>query len=141
MGPVNARLVERVPLRRLLAGGLIASACAGVGLLLVVIDGGVGLPGILPAFFVIVASLGFILPNATTLALASYPRAAGSASALLGLGQYVVGAAAAPLVGVLGSGTALPMAVVIAALSTAALLSFVATGRQPHSESRSEHAM
>jgi DHA1 family bicyclomycin/chloramphenicol resistance-like MFS transporter len=129
MGPVNARLVERVPLRRLLAGGLVASACAGIGLLLVVLGGGIGLPGILPAFFVIVASLGFILPNATTLALASYPRAAGSASALLGLGQYVVGAAAAPLVGVLGSGTALPMAVVIATLSSAALLSFVATGR------------
>jgi DHA1 family bicyclomycin/chloramphenicol resistance-like MFS transporter len=110
-----------------LAAGLVASAAAGSGLLLVVI-GGIGLAGILPAFFVIVASLGFILPNATTLALASYPRAAGSASALLGLGQYVVGAIAAPLVGVLGAGTALPMAIVIAALSSAALLSFALTG-------------
>ncbi|HEU0115845.1 MAG TPA: multidrug effflux MFS transporter [Thermomicrobiales bacterium] len=127
MGPINARLVERLPLRALLAAGLVASAAAGVGLLLAVI-GGIGLAGILPAFFVIVASLGFILPNATTLALASYPRAAGSASALLGLGQYVVGAIAAPLVGVLGAGTALPMAIVIAALSSAALLSFALTG-------------
>ncbi|HEX5500086.1 MAG TPA: multidrug effflux MFS transporter [Thermomicrobiales bacterium] len=129
MGPVNARLVERLPLRGLLAGGLVASASAGLGLLLVEIHGGIGLLGILPAFFVVVASLGFILPNATTLALTSYPRAAGSASALLGLGQYVVGAAAAPLVGVFGAGSALPMAIVIAALSGAALLAFVVTGR------------
>jgi DHA1 family bicyclomycin/chloramphenicol resistance-like MFS transporter len=130
MGPVNGRLVEVVPLRRLLGGGLVASAAAGIGLLLVVIDGRPGLVGVLPAFFVIVTSLGFILPNATTLALASYPRAAGAASALLGLGQYVIGAVAAPLVGVVGAGTALLMAIVIAALSSAALLSFLLAGRE-----------
>jgi MFS transporter, DHA1 family, multidrug resistance protein len=54
--------------------------------------------GVLPSLFVVVASLGFILPNATALALTNYPRTA------------------APLVGVLGAKTALLIAVVMAAL-------------------------
>ncbi len=67
-----------------------------------------------------VASLGFIMPNATTLALSGHPRTAGSASALLGVLQHAVGAAAAPLVG-LGGGSALPMAIVIAVCGVSAL--------------------
>jgi hypothetical protein len=46
----------------------------------------------------------------------------GSASALLGLCQFVFGAAAAPLVGIAGTGTAVPMAVVIAASAALAAL-------------------
>jgi DHA1 family bicyclomycin/chloramphenicol resistance-like MFS transporter len=61
-----------------------------------------------------------VLPNTTALALAGHPETAGSASALLGLGQFVFGAAAAPFVGLGGRGTALPMAVVIASLGVAA---------------------
>ncbi len=127
-GQTNGRLVGRVPLPRLLAGGLAANAAGGLALLAVVL-GGVGLAGILPALFVVVASLGFVLPNAAALALADYPRTAGSASALLGLLQYAVGAAAAPLVGLGGERTALPMSVVVAALGSAALVAFLALGR------------
>jgi hypothetical protein len=70
-----------------------------------------------PLLFVVVASLGLVLPNATALALAGHPRVAGSASGLLGVLQFIVGAAAAPLVGVAGTGTAVPMATVIAVLA------------------------
>jgi hypothetical protein len=65
---------------------------------------------------VVVSSLGLVMPNATALALAGHPDVAGSASGLLGVMQFIVGAATAPLVGVAGTGTALPMALVIAAL-------------------------
>ena len=122
-GQINGRLVGRVPLTRLLAGGLAATATGGVALL-VIVAGGIGLAGILPALFLVVASMGFVLPNATALALSAHPRTAGSASALIGVLQYATGAAAAPLVGVAGEGTALPMAVVIAALGVAALTAF-----------------
>jgi DHA1 family bicyclomycin/chloramphenicol resistance-like MFS transporter len=64
--------------------------------------------------------LGFVMPNATTLALSGHPRTAGSASALLGVMQYAVGAAAAPLVG-LGDRSALQMAIVIAVCGVSAL--------------------
>lgn len=126
---VNGRLVGRVPPIQLLAGGLIAAATGGVALLAVVTIGGIGLVGILPSLFVIVSSLGFVLPNATALALSDHPRTAGSASALLGLLQYAIGAAAAPLVGIFGARTALPMSVVIATLGVSALVVFVLLGR------------
>ena len=125
---VSGRLVGRVSPKGLLASGLTATASGGVALLLVVI-GHVGLVGILPALFVAVASLGIVLPNATALAMADHPRTAGSASALVGVLQFAIGAAAAPLVGVAGTGTALPMAVVIAVLSVSALLTFALLGR------------
>ena len=123
-GQINGRLVGRVPLTRLLAAGLTATATGGVALLAVVITGGIGLVGILPSLFVVVSSLGFVLPNATALALSGHPRSAGSASALLGVLQFAIGAAAAPLVGALGSRTALPMSVVMATLGVCALVAF-----------------
>lgn len=129
VGQISGRLVGRVSPRRLLAGGLTATAVGGAALLLMVI-GHAGLVGILPALFVVVASIGMVLPNATALALADHPRTAGSASALLGVLQFAIGAAAAPLVGVAGPGTALPMALVIALLGISALMTFALLGRR-----------
>lgn len=125
---VNERLVGRVSPYRLLAIGLTATASGGIALLVVII-GGIGLPGVLPSLFVVVSSMGIVLPNATTLALANYARTAGSASALLGVLQFLIGAAAAPLVGIGGTNTALPMGIVIAALGVSALAVFLALGR------------
>jgi hypothetical membrane protein len=48
-----------------------------------------------------------------------------SASALLGVLQYAIGAVAAPLVGVFGAKTALPMPVVMATFGFSALEVFV----------------
>ncbi len=117
---VNARLVGRVAPRRLLAGGLLAQAGGALVLLAVVTSGTIGLAGVVPALFVVVASLGFVRPNATMLALAGHPNTAGSAAALMGVLQFALGAAAAPLAG-FGGLTALPMAAVITALSASAL--------------------
>jgi DHA1 family bicyclomycin/chloramphenicol resistance-like MFS transporter len=114
-GQVNGVLVGRVAPMRLLAFGVAVSATAGLVLVAVVL-GGIGLAGILPCLFAVVSSLGFVLPNATALALTEYPHVAGSASALLGVLQFLVGAAIAPLAGVAGSESAVPMAFVIAVL-------------------------
>jgi len=133
-GQINGRLVGRVPPIRLLTTGLIATATGGTALLSVVTIGGIGLVGILPSLFVVVSSLGLVLPNATALALSDYPRTAGSASALLGVLQSAIGAAVAPLVGAFGTRTALPMSVVIATLSVSALVTFMllVRGRGSH---------
>lgn len=90
MGQVSGRLVGRVASGRLLAGALTAVAVGGVVLLLAVITG-IGLIGILPALFIVVASQGMVFPNATALALADHPRTASSASALLGVLQFALG--------------------------------------------------
>ena len=49
-------------------------------------------------------------------------QVAGSASGLIGIFQFTVGALAAPLVGVAGSDSAYPMAIVIALLGGASLV-------------------
>jgi DHA1 family bicyclomycin/chloramphenicol resistance-like MFS transporter len=126
---ISGRLVGRVSPARLLAAGLISAVTGGI-VLLVAILAGLGLAGVLPALFLVVFSMGFINPNATALALSGRPRqVAGSASALLGVLQMVIAAIAAPLVGVAGAGTALPMAIMIAAATLSALLVFLFLAR------------
>ncbi|HLZ59488.1 MAG TPA: multidrug effflux MFS transporter [Ktedonosporobacter sp.] len=120
---VNARLIGRVSSQRLLTWGYGMIALGGISLLVVALTG-IGLVGILPAFFVLASSLGLIMPNATTLAL-SNTRAAGSASALLGVLQLGIGAIVAPLIGLGGSASALPMAIAIAAFSIVTLVTFL----------------
>lgn len=122
---INGRLVSRIPLLRLLTIGLSATAVGGIALLLVATLGHGNLIGVLLSLFVVVASLGLILPNATTLALADHRRIAGSASALIGVLQFAIGALAAPLVGVSGTTSVRPMAIVIAILGLSSLIAFL----------------
>jgi len=124
---VNGSLVGWVPPARLLVAGLITAATAGIVLLLVVLVGGLGLVAVLPPLFFLVSSVGFIVPNATALALSRRPNAAGTGSALLGVIQSGVGAIGAPLVGVAGISSALPMAGVIAVSGSGAILAFALT--------------
>jgi MFS transporter, DHA1 family, multidrug resistance protein len=128
VGQVNRVLVAHVPPRRVLAVGLAVAMCGGV-LLLVAVAAGWGLPVILPGLFAVVASIGVVLPNTRALAMAGYPDLAGTASALVGVLQFAVGGLVAPLIGVGGVGTALPMAVVIAALYALALMIFATLTR------------
>ena len=83
----------------------------------------------LPCLFVAVSSIGLVMPNASALALTPYPDVAGSASALLGVLQFVLGAAIAPIVGVAGDHSAVPMGIVIATLGLAACGVFALTRR------------
>jgi len=124
---VNGSLVGWIPPARLLVAGLITAATAGLALLLIVLIGGLGLVAILPPLFLLVSSIGFVVPNATALALSRRPDAAGTGSALLGVIQSGVGAAGAPLVGVAGTSSALPMAGVIAVSASGAILAFALT--------------
>src|SRR5262245_24632198 len=127
---LNGLLVERVGPRRLLVTGLATGAVGGLTLLAVALAGGIGLAGILPCLFVVVSSIGLVLPNATALALSGYdPQVAGSASALLGVLQFAFGAVIAPLVGAAGVESAVPMAVMMATLGVCACGAFLLTRR------------
>jgi DHA1 family bicyclomycin/chloramphenicol resistance-like MFS transporter len=127
---VNARIVERVGPRQLLRRALFCVVASALTLLVVVSVGGLSVWAVLAPMFVIVSSLAFVLPNATALALADHPAVAGTASALLGVIQFLIGAIAAPLVGVAGPGTAVPMGVVMAVLALGALTAQRAAGRR-----------
>ncbi|MEJ0068814.1 MAG: hypothetical protein WDO24_08905 [Pseudomonadota bacterium] len=89
-------------------------AAAGLVLVIATATGAGGLAGIVVPLFVFMSGIGFVMPNATALAMAPHGRNAGTASSLLGTIQFSIGALAATAVGVLNNGTALPMAAAIA---------------------------
>jgi DHA1 family bicyclomycin/chloramphenicol resistance-like MFS transporter len=59
---------------------------------------------------------------ATALAMSDHPARAGSASGILGFTQFMIGSGVAPLVGVAGSPSALPLAIAMPACSLGAAL-------------------
>lgn len=119
---LNPSLVKRHnPVSVLIAGLLLSAAAAITLLVLMVLEVG-GWAVFLAPLFVIISSAGLTLPNAPAIALTRYGDAAGTAAALLGASQYVIGGAIAPLVGVLANGTPVPLAGVLVATTTLATL-------------------
>ncbi|WP_448631119.1 multidrug effflux MFS transporter [Cellulomonas soli] len=99
----STQLVDTVGPRRLVVVGAITMTSASALLVVDTVLLGTPLWPTLGLLFVAVASLGLVAGNATMLALAEVPHAAGSGSAVLGASQFAVAALAAPLVGVAGS--------------------------------------
>jgi DHA1 family bicyclomycin/chloramphenicol resistance-like MFS transporter len=121
LGQVNGLLVGRFSPRRLMTVGLLLNGAAALAVLAGVAANLHGLAPLLVPLFCVVCSQGLIMPNSIALAMQSHPEAAGTASALLGAIQFTLGAIVAPLVGLGGSHTALPMAVVMAVAAVMAV--------------------
>jgi MFS transporter, DHA1 family, multidrug resistance protein len=86
-----------------------------------------GLAGFVVPVWAILAAMGLVIPNAPAVALSRHPDAAGTAAALLGAAQFGLGAAVAPLVGVLGNNE-IALALVMTAGMVIALLALLAVG-------------
>ena len=123
---LNHRLLARFTPRELLGAGLAIGSLSGLAVLVVTLVGGLGIVALAVPLFVLVASLGFVFPDSTALALSLHPDVAGSASAYFGTFRLGLGALATPLVGIGGAVSGLPMAIVIAISSAAALAVFAA---------------
>jgi DHA1 family bicyclomycin/chloramphenicol resistance-like MFS transporter len=117
---VNHRLQESWGPERLLRVGMLL-LLAGSALLVVVVLAGAGLAGVVPTLVLAVAGLGFVPSNAVALALEPHAAEAGTASALIGVVQFLAGAIAAPLPGIAGE-SAVPMAVGMVAFAVAAIV-------------------
>lgn len=128
-GWLAGRLAERWSLRGTLvagvvvaglgAGGLLASGLAAMPLWVVIVS-----------LFALAVGVAITSPPATTLALADHPRMAGTASSLLGMVRFGFGGIAAPLVGVAGATSILPLGVVtVTAVALAAIAYVVLTRR------------
>ncbi|MFF1724134.1 multidrug effflux MFS transporter [Streptomyces sviceus] len=129
-GQLNGKLLlGRFPSHRVLATGLAVLGAAGTALLLLVTTAHAGLPWIAGALFLTACPVGMILPTTTALCLQRAPHAAGSASALLGTTQFLMGALAPALAGLGRQGTALPMATSVFGLALAASGCFLALCR------------
>lgn len=110
-GYVSGRSAERWSVRGTLVVGVIVAGAGAAGLLL---SGLVTMPlwVVIAALFALASGVAISSPPATTLALAEYPRIAGTASSLLGMVRFGFGGIAAPLVGIAGATSILPLGVV-----------------------------
>ncbi|WP_248961430.1 multidrug effflux MFS transporter [Sphaerisporangium perillae] len=125
MAQLGGRFAGRFSAARLVLIGLLLSL-AGATALVAGVLAGLGLAVVVASLFTLMCGAGLSLPGSAALALSGQrPQVAGSASALLGLLQFALGAVAAPLVGLAGTGTALPMALVMAGLTAVALVTFL----------------
>lgn len=126
---INAHLLRRHSPRLLLGAGLAMMVAAGVALLAVVPFRGAGLVSVVPPLTLLMFSWSFVQSNAIAIGLTNYPQIAGSASALLGVSQFSFGAVMAPLVGIAGENTAVPMAIVITACAAGGVIALKALVR------------
>ena len=117
---INRYLASRVHSDVIVRSVLPIGVAAGVMLFVDAYTGFGGFTGILIPLFCFVACHGFVGPNTTALAMSRYGAVAGSASALMGTLQFVLGAAAGSLVSAFGNRTAVPFAAVIAGCGVAA---------------------
>lgn len=112
-------IAERVFLR---IGLLIAVVASGFLFIMTLFEGPLFLI-VIPIFF-FVSMIGMVGTTSFALAMEGKTEKAGSASALLGLLPFGIGALTAPLVGIAGEDTAVPMGLVIFIMSLLAFLSF-----------------
>jgi DHA1 family bicyclomycin/chloramphenicol resistance-like MFS transporter len=119
---LNRWLLTRYTGLRILNAALGVTAASSLALLAITVAGVGGFVGLLVLLFFCIASTGMVGPNSTAAAMAPYGRRAGTASALLGATQFLLGALAGMAVGALANGTALPMVGTIAVCGVGASL-------------------
>jgi DHA1 family bicyclomycin/chloramphenicol resistance-like MFS transporter len=113
---------------------LVGTAIAGLGAAGLLLAGLVAVPVgvVVVALFVLAAGVAFSSPPATTLALTGYPQIAGTASSLLGMVRFGFGGIAAPLVGIAGAASILPLGLVTVTSLLLAAGTFLALTTRPH---------
>jgi DHA1 family bicyclomycin/chloramphenicol resistance-like MFS transporter len=123
----NVVLLRRFSPQTIVLWALVAAVVAGVVFVGLSYDHVGGLAGFVAPVWAILAAMGLVIPNAPAVALSRHPDAAGTAAALLGAAQFGLGAAVAPLVGVLGNNE-IALALVMTVGMVIALLALLAVG-------------
>jgi len=110
---LNARFLKTIAPTRLLRRALWVPALAGLALTSLTFSGMASLPLTLIGLFFYIASLGFIVPNASASALATHGQQAGTASALMGALQFGLATLAGGAIGQWHDGSARPLALLL----------------------------
>ncbi|MCW2690702.1 MAG: drug resistance transporter, Bcr/CflA subfamily [Mycobacterium sp.] len=124
---LNVLLLKRFSPQRIVLWALVASALASFVFVGLAGSHTGGLPGFILPIWAILAAMGVVIPNAPAVALSRHPEASGTSAALLGAAQFGLGAAVAPLVGVLGNDE-FALAIVMTTGAVIALLAFLTVG-------------
>lgn len=122
---IVGRMSQRIPEQTLLLSGLWVALAASVAALVVTIVQGPLFALVIPLFF-FVCSIGITSTAAFPLAMESQAKSAGSAAALLGVVPFLLGALVAPLVGVAGEDTAVPLGLTLLGTSIVAIITYFA---------------
>lgn len=127
-GHLAGRSAERWSASATLGVGVVVTFLGALGLLAA---GIVTLPlwCVIIALFTLAGGVAITSPPATSIALGGYPHMAGTASSLLGMARFGFGGIAAPLVGIAGSLTILPLGLVTTTAAVLAALAVVMTAR------------
>jgi DHA1 family bicyclomycin/chloramphenicol resistance-like MFS transporter len=123
----NVVLLRRFSPQPIVVWALVAASLAGVVFVGLSFAHVGGLAGFVLPIWAILGAMGLVIPNAPAVALSRHPDAAGTAAALLGAAQFGLGAAVAPLVGVLGNDE-FALALVMTVGTLIALLALLAVG-------------
>ncbi|ORA03460.1 Bcr/CflA family drug resistance efflux transporter [Mycolicibacterium bacteremicum] len=123
----NVVLLRRFAPQQIMVAALGVSVVAGIAFVALAVTAVAGLAGFLVPVLVILGAMGLVLPNAPAVALSRHSEAAGTSAALLGAAQFGIGAAVAPLVGVLGN-SEFALALVMLVGSAVALLGLLTVG-------------
>jgi DHA1 family bicyclomycin/chloramphenicol resistance-like MFS transporter len=126
----NVLLLKRFGPQTITVWSLAVSAVSAAVFIVLAVGHIGGLWGFLVPVWVILAAMGLVIPNAPAVALSRHSDAAGTAAALLGAAQFGLGAAVAPLVGVLGNNE-FALALVMVVGSSFALVALLMVGSSP----------
>ncbi|WP_234329851.1 multidrug effflux MFS transporter [Streptomyces viridochromogenes] len=126
-----ARLVSRYGSRLLLKVGLAVLLMSSALALLVTATGNLNRVWALGLVGIGFLGLGQVFATAPALALARVPHAAGTGSAVLGTLQSVLGAAVAPLMGIAGGHTVMPLFLGMTGCALIATLALWLTRQEP----------
>ena len=132
MSQLNGWMARKIGLRKVIRGAVLGYAAMMVSLAFVT-SLGIDRLEVMAAFlFGGYGFLGMIIPTAAVLALEHHGRIAGTASAMMGMVQFVTSAVVVGLGGMFVDGTSLPMVTVIALCSVVVFLLslFVLRSRQ-----------
>lgn len=127
---IAARLARRFAAAPVARVGLLINF---VAILVIVVFAFTPVPALLLALPILIAvgSLGLVLGNTTAMALSASTHSSGLGSAVLGMAQFAVAGAVAPLVTLAGSHSAVPLALVMLAASLLALGAFALAVSMP----------
>jgi DHA1 family bicyclomycin/chloramphenicol resistance-like MFS transporter len=133
---INVMLLKRFSPQAIVLWALVAAVSACAAFVALAMSHAGGLAGFVLPVWAVLAAMGLVIPNAPAVALSRHPDAAGTSAAVLGAAQFGLGAAVAPLVGVLGNDE-VALAVVMTTgmvIALLALLSVSLPSRQAASE-------
>jgi len=122
---INRRLLQRYDAIHMIGIGAAVAATAGVQLLVMAWLGHASFWWIWGSVCLFMCSTGFLLPNATALALDPVPEIAGVAASIIGTIQSVAGAGSAMISSALYTGTILNITLVVGMSGVATAIIFI----------------